>query len=166
DLENMTKREKEREGLLEKTKQQLEEKNKLLQERETEQENMTKREKEREGLLENMTSEVETSKRQLESLEKELQDRSSKLHDLRTHLQEQGRELEERDSRRDEAVPEPAGPETEHPVAPPRGEEGKQSVAGVRAVLFDAACPPQTSLALDSLNGGEWGASDAVGSAY
>ena len=42
-----------------------------------------------------------------------------------------------------------------HPVAPPRREEGKQSVAGVRAVLFDAACPPQTSLALDSLNGGE-----------
>ena len=65
------------------------------------------------------------------------------------------RGVQQSDSRRNEAVPEPAGPGTEDPVAPPRGEEGKQSVAGVRAVLFDAACPPQTSLALDSLNGGE-----------
>ncbi|XP_042563239.1 GTPase IMAP family member 8-like, partial [Clupea harengus] len=81
---------------MEKTKQQLEEKNKLIQERETDLENMTKQDKEREGLLENMTSEVETSKRQLESLEKELQDRNSQLQDLITKLQEQGRELEER----------------------------------------------------------------------
>ena len=29
------------------------------------------------------------------------------------------------DSHREEAVPEPAGPETEDPVMPPRGEEGK-----------------------------------------
>ena len=33
-----------------------------------------------------------------------------------------------------EAVSEPTGPGPEGPVAPPRGEEGKQSVAGVRAV--------------------------------
>ena len=40
------------------------------------------------------------------------------------------------------------------PVAP-RGEEGKQSVVGMGAVPDDAARPPQTSLALDSLNGVE-----------
>ena len=44
-------------------------------------------------------------------------------------------------------------PGTEGPVAPPRGEEGLQSVA--RVVLDDAACPPQIYFVLDSLNGGE-----------
>ncbi len=32
----------------------------------------------------------------------------------------------------------------ESPVVPPRGEEGKQSVAGVRGVSDDAALPPWT----------------------
>ena len=42
-------------------------------------------------------------------------------------------------------------------------EEGKQSVVGMGAVLLDAARFPQTSFALDSLDGGEWGTSDALG---
>ena len=71
--------------------------------------------------------------------------------------------VQQGDRCREEAFPEPAGPGTEHPVAPPEGEEVKQSVAGVRAVLDDAACPPQAPLALDSLNGGEWGTCDALG---
>ncbi|XP_042559939.1 uncharacterized protein LOC122128946 [Clupea harengus] len=99
---------------MEKTKKQLEEKNKLLQERETDLDNMTKRDKEREGLLENMTSKVETSKRQLESLEKELQDRNSQLQDLRTQLQEQSRELEERDRQLEERDRELEEREREH----------------------------------------------------
>src|SRR4029434_8825136 len=41
-------------------------------------------------------------------------------------------------------------------------EEGKQSVVGMGAFLLDAARLPQTSLALDSIDGGEWGASDAL----
>ena len=37
-------------------------------------------------------------------------------------------------------------------------------MVGMGAVLLDAARLPQTSLALDSIDGGEWGASDALGS--
>ena len=43
----------------------------------------------------------------------------------------------------------------ERPAAPPGGEEGEQSVVGVRTVLADAARLSQASLALDSLDGGE-----------
>ena len=71
--------------------------------------------------------------------------------------------VQQDDRCREEAFPEPAGPGTEHPVAPPGGEEGKQFVAGVRAVSGDAARPPQAPLALDSLNGGEGGTCDALG---
>ena len=35
-------------------------------------------------------------------------------------------------------------------------------MVGMGAVLLDAARLPQTSLALDSIDGGEWGASDAL----
>ena len=37
-------------------------------------------------------------------------------------------------------------------------------MVGMGAVLLDAARFPQTSFALDSLDGGEWGTSDALGS--
>ena len=37
-------------------------------------------------------------------------------------------------------------------------------MAGVRAVLGDAAGPPQTSLPLDSFDGGECGTGDALSS--
>ena len=43
----------------------------------------------------------------------------------------------------------------ERPAAPPGGEEGEQSVVGVRTVLADAARISQASLALDSIDGGE-----------
>ena len=58
------------------------------------------------------------------------------------------------DSTREEAASEPTGPETEGPVPSPRGEEGKQSVAGVRVVLDDTVGPAQTSFVFDSLNVG------------
>lgn len=51
-------------------------------------------------------------------------------------------------------------------VTAPRGEEGKQSVAGMRGVPDDAACLPQTSLVLDSLNGRERSTSEMLTSHY
>ena len=49
----------------------------------------------------------------------------------------------------------PLNLDPERPAAPPGGEEGEQSVVGVRTVLADAARISQVSLALDSLDGGE-----------
>lgn len=60
----------------------------------------------------------------------------------------------------EEAVPDPTGPGMQIPVAPSKGEKGKQSVGGVRGAHHNAPHTPQTQL----VYGGEKSTGDALGS--
>ena len=74
-----------------------------------------------------------------------------------------GGRIQESDSCRKEAVPVPGGLSPEAPVAPPRGQEGEESVCWVTGVFDDFPGPSQTPLPIDVLYGRKWCSSDALG---
>ena len=57
----------------------------------------------------------------------------------------------------------PGGLSLEVPVAPPRGQEGEESVCWVIGVFDDFPSPFQTPLPVDVLHGRKWCSGDALG---
>ena len=74
-----------------------------------------------------------------------------------------GGRVQECDSCGEEAAPEPGGLSPEAPVAPPRGQEGEQSVCWVIGVFDDFPRPFTTPLPVDVLYGRKWCSGDALG---
>ena len=68
-------------------------------------------------------------------------------------VQMSGGRVQECDSCGEEAVPVPGGLSPEAPVAPPRGQEGEESVCWVTGVFDDFPSPFQTPLPVGVLYG-------------